>query len=184
MIENEIRILEIDPQKWMTMLEQMGAKKVGDWTQIRTIYDFHPAIKNKWIRLRTNGKTTTLTIKEILDKTKLDGTKELEIEVSDYQKTKDILKELGYEPRSIQENKRIRYVLGNVELDIDTWPLIPTYVEIEGKTKEDVEMFLQQISYSKEKCTSYDVESIYREFYHININDYPLLTFETKKEQE
>ncbi len=50
--------------------------------------------------------------------------------VSDFDKTVGMLKILGYEARSIQENKRIRYVLDDVEIDIDTWPLIPLYIEV------------------------------------------------------
>lgn len=50
--------------------------------------------------------------------------------VSDFDKTVGMLKILGYESRSIQENKRIRYVLDDVEIDIDTWPLIPLYIEV------------------------------------------------------
>lgn len=180
-MENEVRILEIDVEKWLSMLEEMGAKKVGEWTQIRNVYDFHPIQKNKWIRLRTNGEQTTLTIKEILDHTKLDGVRELDIEVSDFSKTAEILEELGYQARAVQENKRIRYIYQDIEIDIDSWPMIPTYVEIEGKSVEDVQAFLKQISYDENKLTTLDVESVYQTIYGIHINDYPILTFETKK---
>lgn len=182
MIENEIRILEIDKEKFILEIEKLGAKKVGDWVQKRKIYDFHPKREKAWIRLRTNGEKSTLTIKEILDNTKIDGIKEIEIEVSDFEKTALILKELGYTPRSYQENKRIRYIYEEIEIDIDTWPKIPTYVEIEGKNKEAVENFLNKISYDKEKLTTKDVESIYHDFYKIDMNEYPILTFDDEEE--
>ena len=177
-MENEVRILEVDTEKWISMLEEMGAKKIGSWIQKRKVYDFHPVKEKKWIRLRTNGEKTTLTIKEILDSTKIDGVRELEIEVSDYEKTAEILEELGYYAKAIQENKRIRYLYGDIEIDIDTWPLIPTYVEIEGRNVESVEQFLKKIDYDKEKITTLDVENVYREYYGIDINHYPNLTFE------
>lgn len=53
-------------------------------------------------------------------------------------KTYLFLKELGYEELSYQENKRITYILRDVTFDIDTYPMIPTYLEIEGTNEEDV----------------------------------------------
>ncbi len=38
-------------------------------------------------------------------------------------------------PRAVQENKRCHYILEDVEIDIDSWPMIPDYIEIEGKMK-------------------------------------------------
>lgn len=179
-MENEIRILEINVEEWIQFLESHGAIKVGDWLQRRKVYDFHPVHPNKWIRLRTNGTETTLTIKEIVDKEQLDGTREVEIVVSDFDKTAEILKELGYDFRSYQENKRIRYMYKGVEFDIDSWPLIPTYVEIEGKTKEDVERILEEIPLDLSKSTTHDVDSIYSS-YGISEREYHILTFEEQK---
>lgn len=176
-MENEVRILEIDIEEWIAMLEKMGAHKIGDWIQKRKIYDFKPAIPNKWLRLRTNGTTSTLTIKEIRDNQKIDGTREVEIEVSSFEQTGIILEELGYSYRNYQENRRIRYQYQDIEIDIDTWPKIPTYVEIEGKDVSSVLEFLKLISFDESKKTTMDVENIYRH-YGFDINDYPVLTFE------
>ncbi len=60
-----------------------------------------------------------LTIKEIKND-KIDGTEELEIEVSDFSKTNSILNELGYTHRAYQENKRTRYIYERIEISIDT----------------------------------------------------------------
>jgi hypothetical protein len=40
-----------------------------------------PPQKEKWIRLRTDGKITTLTCKHILDSNAIDGVREWEFEV-------------------------------------------------------------------------------------------------------
>ena len=46
---------------------------------------FSPPIDpKKWIRLRTNGVKSTITIKEIINNQVIDGTKELEVEISEY----------------------------------------------------------------------------------------------------
>ena len=106
--EYETRILEINKEELIKKLEDLKATKIADYHQKRYIYDFNPVIKGKWLRLRDTGKETTLTIKEIKNDT-IDGTKELEIKVSDFETTNLILEELGYIHRSYQENKRTRY---------------------------------------------------------------------------
>ena len=93
--EYEIRILEVDVENLTRKLENLGAKKVGDWFQKRYVYDFVPKRENQWIRLRTNGEKTTLTYKNI-EKDAIDGTKELEIEVDNFEKTNEMLEILGY----------------------------------------------------------------------------------------
>ena len=93
--EYECTILEIDT-KFISKLENMGAKKIGEYFQKRYVYDFNPINENKWIRLRTNGIKTTLAIKEVINKNEIGGTNEIEIEVSDFENTNNILKELGY----------------------------------------------------------------------------------------
>ena len=158
--EIEERVLNIDEKDMISKLENLGATKVGEWMQKRYVYDFNPVLENKWIRLRTNGIESTLTIKEIKDY-QIDGTKELEIIVDDFDKTNQILEELGYHPRSIQENKRIRYILDDVEIDIDTWPGINTFIEFEGKNEESIKKVVQKLGLTYELGTTLDVQSIY-----------------------
>ena len=176
-IEYEVRILEIDVEKIKMQLNQLNAVLVEDVFQRRYVYDFNPVLPNKWIRLRTNGKTNTLTIKNV-ESSNIDGTKELEIVVDDFDTTNKILEELGYKPRGIQENKRIKYNLNGVEVDIDTWPKIPTYLEIEGSSEEAVYNTLKLLKIKKEDATSLDVQSIYEQIYGFDLNKNPNLYFE------
>lgn len=175
-IEFEGRILEINKDEIIEKLENLGAEKIDDYFQRRYVYDFNPIVKGKWIRLRTNGKETTLTIKSV-EKLTISGTKEIEIVVDDFDKTNMILNELGYNYRSYQENKRTRYILNGVEIDIDSWPMIPTYIEVEGKNEEEVIEIMKLLGYSKEDICTLDVQSIYN-YYNKNIDDYRELKFE------
>ena len=158
--EIEARLLEVDVLKFVEKLKACGAEFVGDWLQLRNCYDFNPVRKNSWIRLRKEGKKTTLTIKEI-NNNKIDGTKESEIEVSDFDTTNEILNKLGYVARSVQENRRVRYMLNGVEIDIDFWPLIPAYVEFEAKSEQDIKNVCKLLGFDYLSLTSNDVSSIY-----------------------
>lgn len=173
--EYEIRVLEINKQKLIEKLEKLGAEFKGDNEQRRYVYDVIPKEDGKWIRLRTNGKKTTLTYKNVVDTT-IDGTKELEVEVSDFEKTNELLENMGIKNRGYQENRRTQYVLNGVEIDIDSWPMIPTYVEIEGKNEDEVLKTLNLLELPKDKVTTLDVDSVYKK-YGINLKDIKVLKF-------
>ena len=158
--EVEVRLLDINKENLISKLEKNNAKFIGDWYQIRYVYDFNPIQSNKWIRLRTNGITNTLTIKEIKD-TSIEGTKELEIEVSSIEDTDKILEELGYKKRSIQENKRVRYILNDVEIDIDTWPHLNPYVEFEGNSEKQIKEVVEILGLDYSKCITDNAQDIY-----------------------
>mgnify|MGYP004685779227 FL=1 len=158
--EYEVRVLDIDVDSFIKQIEKLGAIYVNKYEQKRYIYDFNPKIDNKWIRLRTDGFKTTLAIKEY-QSAEIGGTKEIEIEVSDIEKTDEILNQLGYFKRSIQENKRIRYILNDVEIDIDTWPYLNTYVEFEGKNKKSVQDLLKLLEIDENSITTMDAQDIY-----------------------
>ena len=175
-IEIEERVLEINPEEIIKKLEDLKATKVGEWNQKRYVYDFNPIRENEWIRLRTNGESTTLTYKNI-EKNSIDGTKELEVEVSDFDETNQLLNVLGYKAKGYQENKRIRYILNNVEVDIDFWPLIPPYLEIEATSVDDIRKVEELLEIDKNKITTLNCQDIYKDIYGINIKEIKELKF-------
>lgn len=159
-VEFEARILEINHDEVVNKLESLGAIKKFDALQERYVYDLIPKQENKWIRLRTNGSKSTLTIKDLEAKT-INGTKELEIVVDDFHKTNLILETLGFKNRGFQQNKRCQYILDGVEVDLDCWPLIPEYLEVEGKSEEEVYNTIEKLGFSKDQIVTLDVSSIY-----------------------
>ena len=124
---------------------------------------FHNNSK-KWIRLRKTNKKTTLTVKHILadNDTSIQQMMETEIEVPSIKEANDFLQALGYSHKSYQEKRRISYVLNNHEIDIDTWPGVPTYMEIEGESEEDIQEILTLLGYSMQDTVSCTVDEIYK----------------------
>lgn len=161
--EFEVRVLEIDHDEMVKKLESLNATKKIDALQQRYVYDLIPKVEHSWIRLRTDGEKTTLTIKDLQAKT-IDGTKELEIVVDDFDKTNLMLEKLGFKNRGFQQNKRVQYILDGVEIDLDRWPLIPEYMEIEGKNEEEVYATLEKLGIEKDKIVTLDVSSIYTHY--------------------
>ncbi len=175
--EYEVKILDIDHDAIVKKLEELGAKKTMDAIQERYIYDLLPAVSNKWIRLRTNGEKSTLTLKNLEAET-IDGMKEIEIEVNDFHKTNELLEALGYKNKGFQQNKRVEYILDGVQIDLDHWPHIPEYMEIEGKDKESVLAMLKKLAIAEEKITTLDVDSIYK---HYGIKEIKDLSFDEEE---
>ena len=135
MEEYEIKFLEVDVPEVEKKLIQIGAEKVGEYDYLRVILDYPDGAlhkKHSWIRLRTDGKEVTLTYKQ----SKKDesgnniGMKEIEVGVEEYEKTLQFLQAIGLIVKMEEKNKRIRYEKGDVVFDIDSWPQIPTYLEI------------------------------------------------------
>ena len=174
--EYEITVLDTDIKEIEKKLIEIGAVKEGDYFQKRKLYNFHEEYRGRFIRLRTNGTKTTLTIKDKSAKKEIGSVKELEIEVSDFEKTNQIMNMLGYE-HSMYQEKRTIYRLGDVEFDIDTWPMIPTYLEIEGKSKEQVEEMIEKLSIDKKKLSLDKISEIYKK-YGLDIHEYKDLKFE------
>lgn len=177
--EIEARLLNVDVEEFLNKIQQCQGKFIGDWLQLRYCYDFKPVLENSWIRLRTNGKETTLTIKEVAS-ARIDGTKECEIVVSDFKTTDEILNKLGYVARSKQENRRIQYILDGVEIDIDFWPKLNPYVEFEAQSVEDIKKVCKKLSINFDKLTSLDVQSLYLEN-GIDLKNYSILELEDSK---
>lgn len=174
--EYEIRILDVNKEELIKKLEKLGAIKNGKFNQKRYVYDLKPVEKGKWIRLRTNGINTTLTYKDIVSNT-IDGTKEVEFKVEDFDKANEFLEKIGFKSRSYQENERIQYILNDVEIDIDSWPMIPTYMEIEGKSEEEVLNMKKILDIDENKVTTLNCDDIYKQIYKIDISTIKELKF-------
>jgi adenylate cyclase class 2 len=125
-------------------------------------------LNEEWHGLYSSLKYLNYDRYKNIEDVSLTGTKELEVEVEDFEKTNELLNILGYMPKAFQENKRIRYLLEGTEVDIDFWPLIPAYLEIEGSSKEEVEKIENMLEVNKEKITYLNCSDIYKNIYGID----------------
>lgn len=132
---------------------------------IRFMKKFHNNSK-KWIRVRQTNEKATIAVKHILadNGTSLQQMLETEIEVPSIQEANNLLEALGFAYKSYQEKERVTYVLDGYELDIDTWPGIPTYVEVEGKDEKDLEIILKKLGYTMEDTISCTADQVYEKY--------------------
>ncbi|MFJ2664149.1 class IV adenylate cyclase [Nocardia fluminea] len=159
-IEHEAKILDIDHDTIERHILDKGGHKLGERFMRRYVYDVTPGVDGKWIRLRDNGKRTTLAVKEITSDA-IDGTHEVEVSVDDFAATNALLEMMGFSAKSYQETKRISYTLDGAELELDTWPGIPPYLEIEAATKADVIRVAELLGYTEADLTGENTIKIY-----------------------
>ena len=154
------------------LLELLNNRKL-----INFIKRYHNNSK-KWIRVRQTNDKTTIAVKHILapNETNLQQMQETEIEVPSISEANNLLEALGYSYKSYQEKERITYVLDGIELDIDTWPGIPSYVEVEGKSEKELESILNKLGYTISDTVSCTADEVY-ERYGISMFDKRELMF-------
>lgn len=181
--EIEAKFPDIDPVLLRAKLEKIGAKRVHpEILMRRKTFDLpdRRLYKNGgWIRVRDEGNKITLSYKQLNDRT-LHGTKEVTVNVDSFEETCSFLNAIGMIEKSDQETKREAWKLGEAEITIDTWPWVPTFVEIEGATEELVKATASSLGFDWSKAMHGSVETIYQMHYDFTdeeIDGWPSITF-------
>ncbi len=184
--EIEAKFLDIDPAEIEKKLTAVGAKKVRDFSYRRRVFDYPDWRLDKnggWLRLRDEGDRITLAFKQRLGikdhggLTNDSGMREVEIKVSDFEKTATLLLDLGFVEKHYAENKRTRWEKDGVEFDIDTWPQLEPYLEIEADSWEAVDAAAKELGLNPEDKKIFSANQIYAQK-GIDVGEYSRLAFD------
>lgn len=181
--EIEVKFPDVDLAKVRHQLIQSNAKKIHDERFMRRcVFDFPDESLEKkggWVRVRDEGDKITLSYKELQSRT-LHGTKEVTVDVSDFEKTCQLLIETGLKQDSYQETKREKWLLHDCEVTLDTWPWIPSFVEVEGESEELVRKAAAELGFDWSKAHFGSVETVYLQHYDVTekeVDNWPKITF-------
>ena len=147
--EIECRFLEIDKEVLIQKLHELGALDEGEVLLEETIvYDKELKWRDekKKIRIRKSGDKIKLAYKENKGQT-IDSTTEIEFGIDDFEKAELFFQKIGLNPYRHQQKYRHTFKLDGVTFDIDTWPKIPTYVELEGGSEEALKKAAKAVGY-------------------------------------
>lgn len=174
--EYEAKILNIDPTTMAELILSKGGEQVSEPTlQRRYVYDITPGDQSKWIRLRDTGYKTTLAVKSIAHDG-IDGTYEVEVTVDSLQATNELLGMIGFKPKGYQENRRTSFVFAGAQLEIDEWPMIPPYLEIEADSPTEVVRVAGLLGYDESQLTSENTTKVYAR-YNIDLTQHEDVRF-------
>ncbi len=140
-IEYEATYLNINKDEYRTRLKNLGAELLrAEYEQKRYNFDLQSLGRNfwEWARVRDDGDKITMAYKCIPTDSSMEEQKEVEFDISDMDLGVEFLESLGARMTNYSETLRERWILDGVEIDIDTWPYLEPYIEIEGKNKEEV----------------------------------------------
>ncbi len=174
--EFETKVQGIIPEEIIAKLRAIGAKETPEFLAKRFVYDFSDE-NVKWIRLRQSGNKCTMTYKLKPKRNTIVGkTVEIEVEVSDFDKTAEILSKLTFKKVFYQESKSHIFTVGDIEFSIDTWPMIDPFLEVESNSIEKVQEGLRMLELEGRDVGDKDIKVIYEE-QGINIHSYVELKF-------
>lgn len=183
--EIEAKFLDVDHDALRAKLKELGAECVQPMRLMkRKNYDFPDGRLNKvrgWVRLRDEGGKVTLSYKQLNDRTLL-GTQEVSIAVNDFESADALLQAIGLKVKTYQETRRESWRLDEFEIELDEWPWVKPYVEIEGPDEAGLKELAGKLGLDWDKVCHGSVEIVYRAEYDVTdeeINTIPVATFET-----
>jgi adenylate cyclase class 2 len=117
----------------------------------------------KLVRLRKNGDTIKLTFKNNKEQTTTSA-KEIEFEVPQFTEAKEFLEAVGLVAYRTIEKYQHSFTLDGVTIDIDTWPKIPVYAELEGDSIESLMAVAEKLGLSWENRFDGDARFVYKKY--------------------
>ena len=172
--EIEAQFLDIDKDQIRQKLQEAGAElKKPEILMRRTV--FYTG-KHSFARVRDEGDKIVMTYKNVSDDNSILGTKEVNVIVNSYEDAILFLQGCRLRIKAKQETLREIWTLGKVEICIDTWPWIPTFMEIEGPFEKSVWDVAKKLGYSKDQAKSGSVDTTYQHYYGIDTDTVNLHT--------
>lgn len=178
----EVKVLDIDVRNIEEKLLSLGARKVFDRVITRTLIFDHPILRlrnvGKVLRLRQVGNKVYLSIKAGLEHSPtspFQKVQDSELEINDFMQGFQMFEGLGFVAFRYQEKLRTGFTAqGGIRIEIDEYPKIPAYLEIEGFNEKDVESFLEKIGYKLSDSVKISATEVLR---HYGMKDVDVIRF-------
>ena len=166
-IEYEATFANIDKAEIRARLKQAGATLIKpEFLQKRLNFKL-PAgheIKGGWLRVRDEDDKVTMSLK-VIDGDRIENQKEICLHIDSFSEGVKFLKSIGCAEKAYQESRREFWLLDNVEVTIDEWPYLEPYVEIEGKSEEEVRRISAKLAFDYNRAIFGAVDILYNKKY-------------------
>jgi adenylate cyclase class 2 len=176
MQEIETKILEVDVEDIKNKLNSLGAKMTQD---IRLFVDWYRVPeaeegKHPWyLRVRkTSAGTSEISWKSLekfVGNTRQSD--EINIDVSNFEKAKALLEAIGLKHYAHQDKDRTSFSFKDWNFDLDRYPDMPPYLEIEGTSEEHVGEAIKLLDLENHQALSQGETKLIRERYGLDWNN-------------
>ena len=172
-IEYEAKFYPVDKVEYRKKLLSIGAKlAIPERKMLRIVADTraNPIIKpHTAIRIRDEGGVIRMSLKmSALDAGILTDQKEIDVEVSDFEKARKIMESVGVVFNRRQETLREEWEYKGAQVTIDTWPGLDTYSEIEADSEEKVKEIAIDLGFDWDKKIIMAASDLYSKVYGIS----------------
>jgi adenylate cyclase class 2 len=89
------------------------------------------------------------------------GMEEVEVCVTDFEKMAQIFQKIGFLEKHFAEKKRVRWKREDTEFDIDFYPLLEPYLEIETTSWEKIDEAIQLLGLNSEDKKMFSANQVY-----------------------
>jgi len=181
MIEVEAKFIASHAQV-RKKLQALGGKLVKPMRQMTRQNADIPgrAGDGSWLRVRDEGDgNVTMSYKCVGQRT-LSGTSEICLQVDNFDNAVAFLKECNIITRNVQQTRRESWELDGAEVDLDEWPWVPPFVEIEAKDEETVLSVARKLGLDVTDAIYGSVEPLYQRYYDVTedeVNSWPEIIF-------
>jgi adenylate cyclase class 2 len=121
-------------------------------------------ITGGWLRVRNEQDKITMSLK-IIDGNKIKNQQEICLEINNYETGIKFLEAIGCQEKAYQESRRELWLLDGVEVTIDEWPYLEPYVEVEGKSEDEVRRISEKLSFTYDEAIFGAVDILYNRKY-------------------
>jgi adenylate cyclase class 2 len=175
-MEIETKVLEVDREVIAEKLRMLGAQETQN---VRLRVDWYcpadvTANNHPWyLRVRSFGthkaEISWKSLPKIIGNTR--HSDEITVPVSDFETAKSILGALGLVNYAHQEKDRLSFRYKDWNFDIDQYPEMPCYLEIEGNSHEHVNEAIKLLELTSHESISEGERKLIEEKYKLNWND-------------
>jgi len=172
--EIEAKVLDINKDDVISKLEEFGAKEKGLRTKLTVDWFRKVGItegQDPWyLRIRSyNDDKHEVTWKA---KSEIQGNvrkhKEINFMIEEPDKLADLFEEIELENYAHQEKYRTSFTLNDWQFDIDEYPGMPSFIEIEGQSEEHVNEAIKMLNLEKNRIWAEGERTLVQDAYSLD----------------
>lgn len=171
--EIETKVLDIDSAQIEKKLAELGATRIK---KTRLAVDWFRVVgtkegDDKWyLRIRSNSEgvheVTWKAKSELLGVARKH--KEINFNIAEPEKLADLFEGIGLEKYAHQEKDRTSYALKDWSIEIDDYPGMPPFLEIEGSSEEHVQEAIKLLGLESNRTWAEGERKLVQDIYNLD----------------